>query len=60
MREYSEKFHEISCWHEHPDDYENILLDFLKFLEVNILLNSVTICQLIISIMLIIIWFRLE
>jgi len=37
MREYSEKFHEISCWHEHPDDYKNILLDFFKFLKVNIL-----------------------
>lgn len=54
MREHSEKFHEISCWHEHPDDYENILLDLFKFLKVNILKF------IIISIMLILICFRLK
>lgn len=36
MREYSDKFHQISCWHdEHPDDYEKILSDFISFLKVN-------------------------
>ncbi|XP_026806579.1 protein maelstrom 1-like [Rhopalosiphum maidis] len=33
MREYSDLFHQIYCWHEHPDDYQNILLEFLTFLK---------------------------
>lgn len=36
MREYSDKFHQITCWHEHPDDYKQILLDLLSFIKVNI------------------------
>lgn len=35
MREYSEKFHQIHCWEEHWDDYENILLEFINFLKVH-------------------------
>ncbi|VVC45129.1 High mobility group box domain,Maelstrom domain,Protamine-like [Cinara cedri] len=33
MREYSDKFHRISCWEPHPDDYEKILSEFVKFIE---------------------------
>jgi len=35
MRQFSDEFHQISCWHEHPDDYENILMEFATFLKVN-------------------------
>jgi len=35
MRQFSDEFHQISCWHEHPDDYQNILLELTKFLKVN-------------------------
>lgn len=35
MKEYSDLFHQICCWHEHADDYQDILLEFLTFLKVN-------------------------
>ncbi|XP_022168009.1 protein maelstrom isoform X2 [Myzus persicae] len=33
MREFSDKFHQISCFNEHPDDYQKILLEFSTFLK---------------------------
>ncbi|XP_050425999.1 protein maelstrom 2-like [Adelges cooleyi] len=33
MREYSDTFHRISCWEDHPDDHKKILLEFLSFLK---------------------------
>lgn len=33
MREYSDLFHQICCWHEHADDYKDILLEFFTFLK---------------------------
>lgn len=37
LREYSDKFHQISCWANHPDNYEQILAEFIHFIEVNII-----------------------
>ncbi|XP_016658226.1 protein maelstrom homolog [Acyrthosiphon pisum] len=33
MRQFSDEFHQISCWQEHPDDYQNILMEFTTFLK---------------------------
>ncbi|KAL4104815.1 hypothetical protein QTP88_020091 [Uroleucon formosanum] len=33
MRQFSDEFHQISCWHEHPDDYQNILMEFTNFIK---------------------------
>jgi len=33
MREYSDNFHQIGCWQDYPDDYKNILLNFITFLK---------------------------
>lgn len=38
MREFSDKFHQINCWDDHPDDYQDIFLEFLTFIKVNILI----------------------
>lgn len=35
MLEHSNLFHQISCLDKHPDDYKNILMDFIKFLIVS-------------------------
>lgn len=35
MREYSEKFHKIFSWENHPDNYENILINLITFIMVN-------------------------
>lgn len=37
MRGYSEKFHGIFTWENHPDDYEKILLNLITFIRVNIM-----------------------
>ncbi|VVC25181.1 High mobility group box domain,Maelstrom domain [Cinara cedri] len=33
LREYADKFHQINCWENFPDDYKQILLEFIKFIE---------------------------
>ncbi|KAL4097425.1 hypothetical protein QTP88_022207 [Uroleucon formosanum] len=33
MRHFSDLFHQILCFNEHPDDYQQILLEFLTFLK---------------------------
>ncbi|XP_026818394.1 uncharacterized protein LOC113557211 isoform X1 [Rhopalosiphum maidis] len=33
MRVFSDKFHQINCWDEHPDDYRNIFFEFSTFLK---------------------------
>lgn len=38
MRQFSDQFHQISCFNDHPDDYQKILLEFLTFLKVNIII----------------------
>lgn len=38
MREFSDKFHQINCWDDHPDDYQDIFLEFLTFIKVNIII----------------------
>ncbi|XP_050433420.1 protein maelstrom 2-like isoform X2 [Adelges cooleyi] len=35
LRQYSDTYHKISCWDNHPDDYKTILLDLLSFLNGN-------------------------
>jgi len=35
MKQFSDKFHKILCFDEHPNDYKKILLKFLTFLKVN-------------------------
>lgn len=34
MKEYADKFHQILCWTDHYDDYDKILLDFIRFIKV--------------------------
>lgn len=43
MRAYSDQFHQISCWDEHPNNYQDILLELLTFLKVNTKYNKLTI-----------------
>ncbi|XP_025203187.1 protein maelstrom homolog isoform X2 [Melanaphis sacchari] len=33
MRVYADHFHQINSWNDHPDDYQNILLEFSTFLK---------------------------
>lgn len=33
MREFSDTFHHINCWDDHPDDYQDIFLEFLTFIK---------------------------
>lgn len=35
MREYSEKYHRLFSWENHPDDYEKILINLITFIKVN-------------------------
>lgn len=37
MREYSEKFHQIFSWENHPDNYEKILINLITFIKVYII-----------------------
>lgn len=43
MREYSDKFHQISCWADHPDDYETIFSEFISFLKVNAMIRMLSV-----------------
>jgi hypothetical protein len=40
MRQFSDQFHQILCFDEHPDDYQQILLEFSTFLKVNTIIFS--------------------
>jgi len=41
MRVFSDQFHQINCWDEHPDDYQNIFFEFSTFLKVNLIIRKI-------------------